>query len=91
MDNYFNNKPLSANKQLQNDQAKQALEKNYLEYAQAIVNHLSEEPSLIEPLLEDLDMPIEEFDNRLSGSIKSNITFFDQSLNTILEYKKKRR
>ena len=51
-----------------------------------VYRFLSSDTSIISPLLRNLNMSEEELFQRLSGSISSNISFFDQSLSFIYQY-----
>ena len=71
---------------LKNASGHRKLERTYLDYSQAIIHSLSFDTSIINPLLRKLNMSEEELFQRLSGSISSNISFFDQSLSFIYQY-----
>ena len=65
---------------IKNALGKRLIEKNYLEYSEAITRLLAKRPELIEQLLESLQIPENVFWDYISGDVKTNITFYDTTL-----------
>ena len=72
-------------RKIKNIEAKRLLEKTKLEYSQNILNILNKNPELYKELLNHLEIPEEDFIDKLSGNSKENISFYDEALNYTLK------
>lgn len=70
-------------KKIKNAQGLRNLEQVRLSYSHEILATLAENPSLVDALVEDLGITDVELFETLSGSVKGNITFYDQSLSSV--------
>lgn len=77
-------------KKIKNAQGLRALEQIRLAYSREILMHLSEDPTLVDELIQDLEVSTDELFNKLSGVEKGNITFYDQGLSSVLVLSKER-
>ena len=75
-------------KQIKNAQGLRNLEQTKLAYSHEILANLSENPSLVDVLTEDLGISDTELFEKLSGTTQGNITFYDQSLSSIRVFSK---
>ena len=64
------------------------LEQTKLAYSHEILANLSDDPSLVGVLTEDLGLSDIELFEKLSGTTQGNITFYDQSLSSIRVFSK---
>jgi formylmethanofuran dehydrogenase subunit E-like metal-binding protein len=77
-------------KKLKNSEGKRMLEKTYLNYSMEIIKKITQNPQLLNELLEELEISETDFINYISGEKKANITFYDQTLKSInkkIDYK----
>jgi len=79
------NKKLILKKKLKNAEGKRLLAKNRLEYCKIIIDAIQQNPTIINQILEELELSEEEFFNYISGEKIANITFYDQAINLIKE------
>lgn len=77
-------------KQIKNAQGLRNLEQTKLAYSHEILASLSEDPSLVDALTEDLGISDIELFEKLGGSTQGNITFYDQSLSSVRVLSKSR-
>lgn len=70
-------------KKIKNAQGLRNLEQVRLSYSHEILATLAENPSLVDALVEDLGITDVELFETLSGLVKGNITFYDQSLSSV--------
>ena len=75
-------------KQIKNAQGLRNLEQTKLAYSHEILANLSDDPSLVDVLTEDLGISDIELFEKLSGTTQGNITFYDQSLSTVRVFSK---
>lgn len=75
-------------KQIKNAQGLRNLEQTKLAYSHEILANLSDDPSLVDVLTEDLGISDTELFEKLSGTTQGNITFYDQSLSSIRVFSK---
>ena len=75
-------------KQIKNAQGLRNLEQTKLAYSHEILANLSENPSLVDVLTEDLGISDTELFEKLSGTTQGNITFYDQSLSSVRVFSK---
>ncbi len=68
-----------------NLEGKILLEKTKLQYTKEILNRINNNPSILEELLDNLEITEEDFKNRLLSQ-ETNIAFYDQAY-TILKQK----
>lgn len=78
----MNNK-ISIIKQLKNAKGKRLLQKNILEYSKEIITNLENNPEILNQVLDELEIPEEDFFAYISGEKKANITLYDQTLSII--------
>lgn len=74
-------------KQLKNAEGKRQLAKTLLEYSKEIINELNNNPESIIELLDELEISETEFFSYISGDVKGNISFYNQTLYLIKEKK----
>ncbi len=67
-------------RQLKNAEGKRLLEKTRLEYSNEIISLLKKNPVDLYPLLDTLELTIDDFMKYLSGELKGNIVLYDQTL-----------
>lgn len=77
-------------KKIKNAQGLRNLEQTRLAYSREILARLADDPSLVDVLVEELGISDAELFEKLSGSTKGNITFYDQSLSSIRVFSKER-
>lgn len=65
---------------LKNAKGKRLLKKVLLEYSYEIIEQLDKNPEVISQVLEDLEIPEEQFFKVISGDEEENITIYDQTL-----------
>ena len=70
-------------KQLKNAKGKRLLQKNMLEYSKEIITNLEKNPQIITQILDELEIPEEDFFAYISGEKKANITLYDQTLTLV--------
>ncbi len=75
-------------KQIKNAQGLRNLEQTKLAYSYEILANLSDDPSLVDVLTEDLGISDIELFEKLSGTTQGNITFYDQSLSSVRVFSK---
>ncbi len=75
-------------KQIKNAQGLRNLEQTKLAYSHEILANLSDDPSLVDVLTEDLGISDTELFEKLSGTTQGNITFYDQSLSSVRVFSK---
>lgn len=80
MDNKNNYNKIDIIKKLKNAEGKRMLTKIILEYSKEIIIILEKKPEILTQVLDELEIPEEDFLAYLSGDKKGNITLYDQTL-----------
>lgn len=76
---------------IDNATGKRLIEKNRLNYSMEILKLLKSNPEIIDNVIKDLEIDKASFFKKLSGEEKGNISFYDdsyQTINKLLVYKK---
>ena len=74
---------ISLKKKISNAKGLRNLEQTKLKYSKAILSILEDNPDLFDKLLQELDITIDDFFNKLNGEDNDNISFYDQGLESI--------
>lgn len=82
------NNDIYIKRQLKNAEGKRLLQKVILEYSKDIIDNLKQNPSILNDVLEELEISKSEFFEYLTCEKKGNITMYDQTLYLIKELNK---
>ena len=80
---------INLKKKISNAKGLRNLEQTKLKYSKEILAILENNPGLFDELLQDLDITIDDFFNKLNGEDNDNISFYDQGLESIKYLTKK--
>lgn len=76
-------------RKIKNAQGLCVLEQTKLSYSRDILSALEQDPSLVEILSTQLDVPVDDLFHKLSGEEMDNISFYDQGLDVVKTHVKK--
>lgn len=74
---------ISLKKKISNAKWLRNLEQTKLKYSKAILSLLEDNPTLLDELLQDLDVTDDDFFRKITGEENDNISFYDQGLESI--------
>lgn len=81
---------IKVNSDVKNASGKRKIEETKLKYSSYILRTIKDDPMLLEPLLDYLEVDSDEFFKYMSGEINGNVEFYDQALVEIRQLARKK-